>query len=418
MEAGRLSGRLHRGESVSWRDSCPEAWAAACLVAWASLLTGCSNTFPVDRLAVDVAAVADGAVIDPEGLDVRTLRPLLEFRLPDSVSYYRMDGPVALSMRTGNLCMLAVGDAQERAVHIFSLVGEYVGTIDGGGREPSLLQSVGDVAFGSGNELWVADGKASRLIAFEVPLGALVRQTQLPSLPDRLRPSSIWVSSRGTIFIHALVMPFEFVLALPAIEEWTPDGHFLRSWGALLPYPRGAFTATLNSGVVGGYGDSVFGLALTTAVLRGYGASGTPEGPDSYLQLPRLFDQPALEWDLPPRGAGGATERFRPVLVSAHAADFAMDDRGTRFVVLYMDPIIRGERGAGDRRSLLLMLQPGRASRAYFDVGGVVESVAASGSYLAAIVRDTAGTSPPRMRVVLYRNPALLVPLPSDECNQ
>lgn len=252
------------------------------------------------------------------------LTPLIgQLQLPDSVRVFRMELPSAIAA-SAELCLLAVGDPADRAVHLYDLpTFRYVRSLRP--RDVNAFGGITSVAIDpSRGHVLVADLRGGDLWRFALS-GELLSNATLPpppGVPGGLG-SQIVIAPDGRVFETW----FALERSTPS-ADWGPDLPLIRqiddsyavaaSYGGIRPYRGQVLTASVNRGLIAVIGDTVWFARRSDATLMAFDATRPGVHPVRSVRLPIFFVSV-------PRESAGP---WRHPVVDEHIRAFAVDGGG------------------------------------------------------------------------------------------
>jgi len=279
--------------------------SAAVILIGTTFLSFCSRDTPgwtySDVPGSIGTALEGGRLIRPLPV-LDTLVETRQFALPsDSNGFYRFAFPTTLAVSANGGCQVAVGDLVDRAVHVFSLNGDYKYSFFGGGRS--------DVTFGGSGLSSIApapDGRflvatlAGRVLRFDEQGKAVhVSELALPADTPGVRTHQIIQGPDGLLYDHWFAGEENVIRAAQwdrdssLIRVFDASGRLVRRIGTVVRYPGVGLTHYLNRGEFRIADDTLWFARRADARILAFPLRGPYDHPSRVIDLP-LYFQAAL----------------------------------------------------------------------------------------------------------------------------
>ena len=371
------------------------------LAAWTVVTAPTRTTLTVIQLDARLDPTPPSASLGrPSQERPRRLSPAFALSLPSSAVAPTL---IAATMRPP--CLIAVGDPSQQMVHVLGEQGHVLGTFDGGGRAPRVLQSLSALAVTDQGRLVLGDAIASRLLIVEPPGWRVSRVVSLEPERGRLSPVSLAVVRDSMIVVASRLLPTAFASAKPFVKMVALVGRLIRYVGRVDALPGGPFTAAFGDAIVASMADSIVVAMPSIGVIGAVAATSRATGTQR-VRLPTVSGRGALEYI--ERGKGDTLDQVKLVSSVAMLRSVAVDADHNWFLVQDVNgAVVTDERMHGFGQVIVAMPASNRAAPMYFAADEEVVALAATAKWIYAVVHPPASSRGDVVpaKVIAVRNP-------------
>lgn len=262
--------------------------------------------------------------------------PHIEFRLPDTVRFFSMEFPVALTGQGPPVCRIAIADQVDRAVHLFRTSGEYLRSY-WEQRRPSPFASIASIDLDARGNLLISY-LLSREIAIADSTGQVRSSWETSQLVDTMAPGAYVRGVGGErvaehwFGVHFDTNSKDWVKRdLPLVRVFDYEGNELGRAGRVQAFPGYALTAAMNRGFIAAARDTIWYARASDARVWPIPMSG----PKAYA----MPDAPQVQFELfftmePPKDFRSRSRGDVFADVQEHLRGFTVTEDGSYFAAV------------------------------------------------------------------------------------